>query len=422
MFHFRSKREIEDLPVRLYGAGIFSGIGTANSLGNMRGLLGAIDIGSCLNIARIKLDVWVHDWSNTGVTAGVPTGVTHNARFRVQRTFERNQFAFLSPVFDWSVAAHSLGDDPVKTYASEAERLADTTLTASQIGLAFKQTTPDPATYWILLSLKTETTDSSWQQLKEPLPRVKAAYASAMGGGILYGGPTPFGPVFPSILFVGTTYDTATGKYLSTADSEFLTVAGNMVPMFEYHPGVIYYDYDPAVTPAPANLFEQLGHTVKEHLGDPDRLLVRPPDGQLIYAYDSEIFGVFTSNPNWPNYDVPPRRNFFTPSPSGNHNDSWFIRPHAFPASLYDFPSLFQDNSGVPYTYTSGTVNAGYESTPFEVQSYFGGVVPSNFITGRHLDFKSVLKLDMDQLAQEDPSVYPPADPARYIRRLNAMF
>lgn len=416
MLHFRSKREIEDLPVRLLDTGVSDGLGTATKLGNMRGLLGALDIGSCLNIARIKLDLWIHDWTNTGVSGGFPTGVTHNARFQVTQTFERSEFAFLSPVFDWPVFAHSLGDDPVKTYANEAARVADLTLTDLQIGYVFKQTAPDPATYWILLRPKTANAASLWQQLKEPLPRVRAAYASVLGGGLRH---DPFaGAVFPSILIVGTAYNFAAGKFADTADSEFLTFAGTKVATFEYFPGVEYFDYDPAVLPDPANKFEQLGRTVKRHGGGPERLLIRQAASFIRYSYDSLAAGFVNSDPIWPNYDETPRRTFIGPS-AGIHNDSWFIRSHSFPAFVYDFPLQEQDNTGTPYTYAPGTVNAGYESV--QTEQPFNGVSNPALTTGRHIDFKSAIKLDMGVLGQEDSTIYPPSDPARYIRHLNAM-
>lgn len=380
MLHFRSKREIEDLPVRLVNTGT-PGIGIANRLGNMRGLLGAVDVGSCLNIARIKLDLWLHDWTNTSVSGGFPFGVTHTARFQATQTFERNQFAFLSPVFDWSVFANSFGDNPTKTYANEAARLADTTLTEQDIGSVFKQTNP-VVTYWILKRLKTSTAEGVWEQLKEPLPRVKAAYVASMGGGVRY--ISSGGTTFPVILIVGTTYNFTTGKFEDTADSEFVTFFSVTTPT-----NGIFPETEPGVT--------------SSFLG---------------YSYDSLIAGTFFADPHWPDYDETPRRTFVGPS-AGVHNDSWFIRAHSFPAFVYDFPLLDEDNSGNPYTYTEGTVNAGYEA--IESQQSFNGSSNPGLTTGRHLDFKSAIKLDMGVLAQEDPNIYPPTDSNRYIRDLQPM-
>lgn len=415
MLHFRSKREIEDLPVRLLDTGVFTGLGTANKLGNMRGILGALDIGSCLNIAQVKLDLWIHDWTNTGVSGGFPTGVTHNARFQVTQTFERNEFVLLSPVFDWPVFAHSLGDDPVKTYADEAARLADLTLTNQQIGFVFKQTAP-VVTYWTLLRPKTAEVDGIWEQFKEPLPRIRAALASVMGGGLHHDAFA--GAIFPAILIVGTSYNFAAGKFNDTSDTDFLTFAGQKVATYEFSPGVEYFDYDPAVTPDPASKFGQLGRTVKLHGGGPERFLIRQSDSFLGYSYDSLVAGTFLAAPAWPDYDETPRRTFIGPS-AGVHNDSWFIRSHSFPSFVYDFPRQDQNNTGTPYTYTPGTVNAGYEDVVLE-QSFSGSSRP-DLTVGRHIDFKSAIKLDMGILGQEDPDEYPPSDSARYIRRLNAM-
>lgn len=418
MLHFRSKAEIEDLPVRLFDTGVTTGIGTANKMGNMRGIIGALDIGSSLNIARIKVDLWIHDWTNTGVSGGFPTGVTHAARIRVQKTYERDNFAFLSPVFDWFVFAHSLGDDPVKVYANEALRLADLTLTELQVGQVFQQTNP-VVTYWILLRAKTATVDGLWIQLKEPLPRVRAALVTAIGGGISNSTPAGDALFLPSTLVVGTSY--SGGRFQSVSDSDFPTFGGQQLATFEYSPGVEYFDYNPTFLPEPTNRFEQLGHTVKLHTGTPEfqpRILIRATNGSIANNYTGENVGIFTEVPPWPQYDQTPRRTFTGPS-AGVHNDSWFIRSHSFPSSVYEFPKLEEDNSGTPYTYSPGIVNAGFEAIETQ-QSFFGSSLPS-LTTGRHIDFKAIIKYDMGVLAQEDPTIYPPPDPTRYIRQLNAM-
>jgi len=436
MLHFRSKAEIADLPIWIHTSAftldVSDDLGIKKKLGDLPNLLGALDIGSCFNIKRFRTDVWVHDWNNTGVTVpgGIPTGYTQNARFRASKDFERGEFAYLALIFDYnSIFYPSFGEKFVKTYANEAERMADATLTSAQVGFVFKQTEPVPATLWILLKIKEGDAPSEWMQLKELLPAKKAAYVSMMGGG--FTSRLDFFPYFPLALFLGTNY--VNGKFTDAIDPDYPTHLTNDPVAI----GAGNYVYDPPIVPpapAPANALEQIGKTVKADFLDAPRLLVRFNGGIPRYKFSDRLLGFLQpDSPPWPEYDDTPRRRYWPDGTHENdgsipdgpdaeeHNYSWFIRDHTFPDFVWHFPSKYISSEGDTFYYEPGTVNAGYENengkADYGFQGMHGG---GNTTPGRHTDYLIVTKLDMDILAQEEPTEWPPADPTRYIRDLRA--
>lgn len=412
MIHFRSRAEIADLPIWIHSHAGFqetTDLGTKHKLGDIPNLIGALDVGSCYGAANYKADAWVHEWTNTGVFEGFPTGITHISRTHLSKTYAPNEFAMLALVFDYPVFDHSFGADPIKTYTSESARLNDITLARAQEGFVFKQVVDAVTTYWILLKISQGDSLPEWSQLKEPLPAKKGAYVSVLGG------------IAPLALFVGTVY--TDGKFTDAFDPDYPTyLLQDMLPIGPAaDTGNGYYTYDPPVIPEPTNVIEQLGKTVK-FFGTGPRILVRFNTATARHKHGSTLIGFLPMvGENWLDSDRVFRRQFPTgmfPNPDDPlYNDSWYIRTHTFPAFQFAFPSRIYDNDGNPYPYVPGLVNAGLEGEFTGV-----GVFPDGELSiGYHIDYLIYCKLDMDKLAQEDPDVYPPADPARYIRELNPM-